>query len=67
MLIASPAVSDAQPRLKRRVRGMALSYLVLGAAGALVGGAALFATLRRALPRTRKNVQEAVDALRERL
>lgn len=67
LLIASPAVPATQRRLKRRVHFVALTYLVLGAAGGIVGGGALVAGMRRALPRTRHNVKEAVDVLRERI
>ena len=67
MLVASPAVPPSQPRLKRRVRFVAFAYLALGGAGALLGSAALYAGMRKALPRTRHNVREAIDVIRDRL
>jgi uncharacterized protein (DUF1786 family) len=66
-LIASPAVPSANKRLKRRVRFVAFAYLGLGAVGAVIGGGALLATVRSALPRTRHNVKEAVDVVRDRI
>jgi hypothetical protein len=67
MLVASPAVPSTNARLRRRLHFAALAYLAFGAAGALVGGGAFVATLRHALPRTRRNVHEAVDVVRDRL
>ena len=67
MLVASPAVPPAQRRLKRRLHLVALGYLTVGAAGAIAGGLALVAGMRGALPRTRHNVHEAIDTIRERL
>ena len=67
MLIASPAVPSAQYRLKRRVRFAAIAYVTLGLAGVIAGGAALAATVRHALPRTRHNLHESVDVVRDRL
>ena len=67
MLVASPAVPSAQRRLKRRMRFAALAYVTLGLAALVVGGGALVATIRRALPRTRRNLHEAVDVVRERI
>lgn len=67
MLVASPAVPPAQRRLKRRAHIVAAAYLALGGAGALVGAAALYAAFRRALPRTRHNLREAIDVMRDRL
>jgi hypothetical protein len=67
LLIASPAVPSANKRLKRRVRFVAFAYLGLGAVGAVIGGGALLATVRSALPRTRHNVKEAVDVVRDRI
>ena len=67
MLFASPAVPPAQHRLRRRVRLVSITYLTLGAVGAFVGAGALVATMRRALPRTRRNLREAVDVVRERI
>ena len=67
MLFASPAVPPSHRRFRRRVRFVSLAYLTLGAVGALVGAGALVATMRRALPRTRRNLQEAVDVVRERI
>ena len=67
MLVASPAVPSTNERLRRRVRFVSMAYLALGAAGVFVGGGALVATMRRALPRTRRNLHEAVDVLRERI
>lgn len=67
MLFASPAVPPSSRRLRRRVRLVSLAYLTLGAVGALTGAGALVATMRRALPRTRHNLREAVDTVRDRL
>lgn len=67
MLAASPAVPPSQRRLERRFHIVALTYVALGAAGALVGRAALVAGMRGALPRTRHNVHQAIDAVRDRL
>jgi len=67
MFVASPAVPSTQRRLKRRVRAVAISYVALGGVGALVGLGALIAAARHAMPRTRRNVAETVDVLRERL
>jgi hypothetical protein len=67
MLVASPAVPSAQRRLKRRVRFVATSYVALGGIGAIVGLGALISAARHALPRTRHNVAETVDVLRDRL
>jgi hypothetical protein len=67
MLVASPAVPSTNKRLKRRARLVSMAYLALGGAAVFVGGGALVATMRRALPRTRRNLHEAVEALRERV
>ena len=67
MLVASPAIPSTNKRLKRRVRLVSFAYLALGGVGAIVGGGALMATMRQALPRTRHNLEEAVDVVRDRL
>src|SRR6185312_12868750 len=67
MLFASPAVPPSSRRLRRRVRLVSLTYLTLGVAGAIAGAGAFVAAMRHALPRTRRNLREAVDTVRERL